>query len=107
MQAMIAAAHSNGHIDETERQRIFTQVDTQDLSLADKASLFDELLQPLTLPLLVSKVPDAQTGIEVYAACASVIDLTQAQSQQYLSQLANQLCIPLELTQAIQQELLV
>ncbi len=28
MQAMIAAAHSNGHIDETERQRIFTQVDT-------------------------------------------------------------------------------
>ena len=56
---------------------------------------------------MVSKVPDAQKGIEVYAACASVIDLTQAQSQQYFSQLANQLCIPLELTQAIQQELLV
>ncbi len=105
MRAMITAAHCDGHIDDNERQRIFAQVDTMELSVQEKASLFDELRKPLDLNNLVSQVPNAQTGIEVYAASASAIDLDEQHSQAYLQALANQLCIPTELTASIQQQL--
>ncbi|MCF2856689.1 tellurite resistance TerB family protein [Pseudoalteromonas sp. SMS1] len=105
MRAMIAAAYADGHIDETERQKIFAQVETMALSVPEKAMLFDELRKPMSLVELVQAVPDAQTGIEVYAASASAIDLQQGVSQQYLQTLANQLCLPRELVQSIHKEL--
>lgn len=105
MRAMIAAAFADGHIDETERQKIFAQVETMDLSVHEKAMLFDELRKPMSLPALVAEVPDAQTGIEVYAASASAIDLSQPASQDYLQSLANQLCLPSELVGSIHQQL--
>ena len=105
MRAMIAAAYADGHIDEAERQRIFAQVESMDLSVHEKAMLFDELRKPLSLPELVAQVPNAQSGIEVYAASASAIDASQAQSQDFLNQLSQQLCIPRELVQSIHQQL--
>lgn len=105
MRAMIAAAFADGHIDETERQKIFAQVESMDLSVHEKAMLFDELRKPMSLSALVAEVPNAQTGIEVYAASASAIDLTQAASEQYLQSLANQLCLPNELVTNIHQQL--
>ncbi|AOT06890.1 tellurite resistance TerB family protein [Pseudoalteromonas luteoviolacea] len=105
MRAMIAAAYADGHIDETERQKIFAQVETMTLSVHEKAMLFDELRRPLSLTELVQAVPNAQTGIEVYAASASAIDLHQTVSQQYLQTLARQLCIPKELVHSIHQQL--
>lgn len=105
MRAMIAAAYADGHIDETERQKIFAQVESMELSLQEKAMLFDELRKPMTLFELVQAVPDAQTGIEVYAASVSAIDLQQPLSGQYLDALANQLCLPRELVNSIHQQL--
>ncbi|ESP92625.1 MULTISPECIES: tellurite resistance TerB family protein [Pseudoalteromonas] len=105
MRAMIAAAYADGHIDETERQKIFAQVETMTLSVQEKAMLFDELRAPMSLNELVAAVPNAQTGIEVYAASASAIDLKQAVSLQYLQALANQLCLPRELVNSIHQQL--
>ncbi len=105
MRAMISAANADGHIDDSERSRIFSQVDSMDLTIEEKATLFDELRRPLSLSELISEVPNAQTGIEVYAASASAIDLNEQCSQHYLQQLASQLCIPTELTYNIQQEL--
>ena len=105
MRAMIAAAYADGHIDETERQKIFSQVETMELTVNEKAMLFDELRKPMTLNELVQAIPDAQTGIEVYAASASAIDLSQPISGQYLDALANQLCLPRELVQSIHHQL--
>lgn len=105
MRAMISAAHSDGHIDDNERSRIFQQVDNMDLSVEDKATLFDEMRRPLNMQSLVAQVPNAQTGIEVYAASASALDLNQHNSQEYLQALASQLCIPSELSSSIHQQL--
>lgn len=107
MRAMIAAAYADGHIDETERQKISAQVETMELTVNEKAMLFDELRKPMTLSELVQSVPDAQTGIEVYAASVSAIDLNQSISGQYLEALANQLCLPRELVQSIHHQLTV
>jgi uncharacterized membrane protein YebE (DUF533 family) len=105
MRAMITAAHADGHIDETERQRIFAQVETMELSVAEKAMLFDELRKPLSLQQLVQQVPNAQTGIEVYAASASAIDTSDPSSEAFLQALSQQLCIPSELVESIHQQL--
>lgn len=105
MRAMIAAAYADGHIDDTERQKIFAQVDTLELSAQEKAMLFDELRKPMQLSELVNAVPNAQMGIEVYVASASAIDLNQSISKHYLEALANQLCIPNELIDNIHQQL--
>lgn len=107
MRAMIAAAYADGHIDDIERTKIFNQVESMTLSVNEKAMLFDELRQPLTLSELVQSVPNAQIGIEVYAASASAIDLNQQVSQQYLQALAQQLCIPRELVVSIHNQLKV
>ncbi|WP_347393291.1 tellurite resistance TerB family protein [Pseudoalteromonas pernae] len=105
MRAMIAAAYADGHIDEFERQKIFASVEHMDLTVNEKAMLFDELRKPMMLSELVAAVPNAQTGIEVYAASASAIDLKQPVSGQYLQALANQLCLPQELVSSIHKEL--
>ncbi|MBE1300346.1 MAG: DUF533 domain-containing protein [Alteromonadaceae bacterium] len=104
MRAMIAAAYADGHIDANEQQRIFAQVENLDLSTAEKASLFDELRNPLSLEHLVAKVPDAETGAEVYAASLLAIDERQVASQQYLQQLSTLLCIPIELKAMLEQQ---
>jgi len=56
MRAMIAAAHADGHIDDNERQRIFAQVETMELSVQEKAMLFDELRKPLSMAELVAQL---------------------------------------------------
>lgn len=104
MQAMIAAAYADGHIDNDEQQRIFNQVEEMELSTAEKASLFDELRRPKSMQQIVAKVPDAETGVEVYAASLLAIDDRLSVSQQYLDNLANQLCIPRELRSAIHNQ---
>jgi len=104
LRAMIAAAYADGHIDEMERQRIFDRVEQMDLSVADKASLFDELRRPLSLPELVAKVPNSQAAVEVYAASLLAIDEYQPASANYLQQLANQLCLPRDLVSSLHQQ---
>ena len=104
LRAMIAAAYADGHIDQQEKQRIFDQVEEMDLSTADKAALFDELRQPLALESLIRLVPNAETGIEVYAASLLAIDESQSASVRYLGQLAASLRLPDELVRSVHQE---
>lgn len=104
MQAMIAAAYADGHIDADEQQRIYSQVEQLELSVTEKASLFDELRNPKTMEQIVAKVSDAETGIEIYAASLLAIDESQVISQEYLNQLSMRLCIPSELINSIHQQ---
>lgn len=103
LRAMIAAAHADGHIDQTERMKIFDQVDGMDLSMDDKSSLFDEMRRPLNLEQLVDKVTCSEAAAEVYAISALAIDLSQDRSRIYLDQLARMLCIPSQLQHTLEQ----
>jgi uncharacterized membrane protein YebE (DUF533 family) len=104
LRAMITAANADGHIDDNERQRIYHQVDKFDLSTDDKAKLFDELRNPLSLEQLVDVVPDSQTAIEVYTASLLAIDEQQSASQYYLGHLASSMELPLELVEAMHKQ---
>ncbi len=104
LRAMITAANADGHIDESERDRIYQQVDKLDLSVQDKASLFDELRNPLTLDRLVHAVSNSETAVEVYAASLLAIDESQPESMGYLNRLASSLLIPRELVSALHEQ---
>lgn len=104
LRAMITAANADGHIDGGERERIYKQVETMDLSVADKAALFDELRKPLNLEQLVAQVPNSETALEVYAASLIAIDSSQPASSGYLRSLASYLCIPQELVSALHRQ---
>ncbi len=101
LRAMITAANADGHIDENERQQIYQQVDNLQLSIEDKAGLFDELRKPLSLQELVNAVPNSETAVEVYAASVLAIDERQGASKDYLNRLASSLLIPRELVNAV------
>lgn len=104
MRAMIAAANADGHIDESERQRIYDQVEHLELTTQDKASLFDELRKPLSLEQLVATVPNSEMAVEVYAASVLAIDEQQPAAQEYLNELAFAMMIPRELVAAVHEQ---
>ncbi len=101
LRAMIAAAYADGHIDSAEQQRIFEQVETMELNSAEKATLFDELRNPLPLQGIIKLVPNMETAVEVYALSLLAIDESQPASVGYLRELASRL----ELPQALVNEL--
>lgn len=103
LRAMVSAAHADGHIDQTERMKIFDQVDGMDLSTEDKSSLFDEMRNPLSIEQLVDKVPCSEAAAEVYTISALAIDLSEKRSRLYLDKLARMLSIPPRLQDALEQ----
>ncbi len=94
LRAMIAAAYSDGHIDDAEQNRIFAEVDRMQLNSAEKALLFDELRNPLSMGALIRAVPSQEAAVEVYAASLVAIDETRAEGQLYLRSLASALSLP-------------
>ncbi|MFT5277049.1 MAG: uncharacterized membrane protein YebE (DUF533 family) [Glaciecola sp.] len=103
LRAMVAAAHADGHIDQTERMKIFDQVENMELSVEDKSSLFDEMRNPLSIEEIAAKVPCSEAATEVYAISALAVDLYQNDSRMYLDKLARMLCIPAELQEALER----
>jgi len=103
LRAMVAAAHADGHIDQTERMRIFDQVDSMDLSTEDKSSLFDEMRNPMDIEQLVAEVPCSEAAAEVYAISALALNLSESDSRIYLDKLARLLCIPSQLQHALEE----
>lgn len=102
LRAMVAAANADGHIDKTERMKIFDQVDSMDLSTEDKSSLFDEMRNPMSIEQLVAEVPCSEAATEVYAISAIALDLSHGNSRIYLDKLARQLFIPSQLQYSLE-----
>ena len=104
LRAMIAAAYSDGHIDSAEQNRIFAEVERMRLSNEEKALLFDELRNPLSMQDLIKAVPSQEAAVEVYAASLVAIDETTADGQLYLRSLAAALSLPDELVVSMYEQ---
>ncbi len=104
LRAMIAAAYSDGHIDNDEQGRIFAEVERMRLSNEEKALLFDELRNPLSMQALIKAVPSQEAAVEVYAASLVAIDETTPDGQLYLRSLAAALSLPDELVISLYEQ---
>ena len=104
IKAMIAAAKSDGHIDEVEQKRIFNAVEQMSLSSEMKGLVFDLLRQPIYIEELAHGAQGMEQKSEVYLASCLTIDLDNPAEHSYLNKLAGALNLPVDLAQQIKSQ---
>jgi uncharacterized membrane protein YebE (DUF533 family) len=94
VQAMIAAAKADGHIDAGEQGRIFQAVEQQGLDAEAKAFVFDALSKPSDLDAVVRAARNDAQKSEIYLAARLAIDPDQPAERAFLEALAHKLALP-------------
>ncbi len=97
MRSMIAAAHADNHMDANEQRLIMAQLDTMELSQQEKAMVFDEFRNPLSLEDLAALATRRELAVEIYAAAALVLDENVPAAGRALDELAARLELPADL----------
>ena len=105
IQAMIAAACADGHLDGDERERIMQQVSAAELAADEKALVIDAMQNPPSQMQLCQGVDCPELAAEVYMASALAVDETRTEAGLYLDALAYRLGIPEGLVQQIHNQL--
>ncbi|SNY41694.1 Uncharacterized membrane protein YebE, DUF533 family [Arsukibacterium tuosuense] len=102
--AVIAAAKSDGHIDDREREIIDAEVAkfTRDASLLRWIDA--ELQKPLDPVTIASAASSQEIAAEMYLVSVLVIDEESFMERSYLNELAKQLKLPVELQQEIKKQ---
>lgn len=95
--AMIAAAKADGHIDAKEQTVIFEQVEKMSLDAESKAFVFDALRKPVDVDALVAGVQGMEQASEVYLVSRVAIDIDHPAERAYLQVLAHRLNLPADL----------
>ena len=95
--AMIAAAKADGHVDAAEMKTIFDRVEKMSLDAESKAFVFDALSQATDIDSLVSAVNGVEQAAEVYLVSRLAVDVDHPAERIYLDVLANKLSLPREL----------
>lgn len=101
VRAMVGAAKADGHIDATEQQRLFAEVERLGLDAEAKAYVFDLLRQDVDVGSLVAAVSTPEQGAELYLAARLAIDADQPAERAYLDTLATRLGLPAELRMSL------
>ena len=104
IQAMIAAACADGHLDTGERERIMGRVSEAGLDADEKALVFDALQAPLSLSELSQQVDCPELATEVYMASLLAVDVSRIEAELYLDALAFRLGLPPELVKQMHRQ---
>jgi uncharacterized membrane protein YebE (DUF533 family) len=97
IEAMVAAAKADGHVDAEEQRRLFAEVERAGLDAESKAFVFDLLAKPADLASLSAKAANPQQAGELYLASRIAIDPDEPAERAYLDALAARLQLPVEL----------
>lgn len=91
VRAMIAAAKSDGHIDDTERARIMDKIQLSGLGAEAQSFIEKELAAPTDVDALVSAAVSEEQKVELYTASRLAIDPDSRAERGYLDLLAGRL----------------
>lgn len=94
VRAMIAAAKSDGHIDEAERRRIGDKVKLAGIEAEAEQFLAEELKRPVDVEALVKTARTDAQKVELYTASRLAIDPDSRAERGYLDMLAGRLKLP-------------
>jgi uncharacterized membrane protein YebE (DUF533 family) len=94
LRAMIAAAKSDGHMDERERGLVEAELTRLDADPATRRWVEDELQRPVEPAEVARSATSPEMGAEVYLASLLVADQTTTMERAYLDELARQLKLP-------------
>lgn len=99
VRAMISAAKSDGHIDQTEHARISEQITALQLGPEEKAFLFDAFSANAD-PIMIAKLARTEEqSAELYLVSSLVIDPDDPAEMQYMERLSDGLRLSHELRQ--------
>ena len=104
VQAMVAAANSDGEIDEQEHQSIHERIAAAGLSSEERSFLDQQLAAPPTLEQVLSQVKDPRFGVQVYAVSLAAIEVDTDTEKRYLARLRSGLGLPPEVVQHLHEE---
>lgn len=94
VRAMIAAANSDGHVDEEERSRIADRLSVAGMAEDAKAFIDEELQNPTSLQDIVATAQTDAQKVELYTASRLAIDPDLRAERGYLDLLAGRLGLP-------------
>jgi len=101
LRTMVAAAASDGMIDEAERQRIVSGLVEAGIDPQASRWLEKEMASPADVEELAASVADPETAAQVYAAARITINPDTIQEREFLHQLA----VALDLDPAIRAQI--
>jgi uncharacterized membrane protein YebE (DUF533 family) len=104
IEAMVAAAKADGHVDAEEQRRLFTEVERIGLDSESKAYVFDLLTKPADLAKLGTRVANQEQAGELYLASRLAIDPDHPAERAYLDALASRLQLPAELRAHLEKQ---
>lgn len=97
LKAMIAAAKSDGHMDDRERGVVEAELKRLDADQATRRWVEDELRSPVEPAEVARAATSPEMGAEIYLASVLVADETTTMERAYLDELARQLKLAPEL----------
>ncbi len=102
LKAMIAAAKSDGHVDEREKALVDGELLRTQADPELRAWVTTELARPLDAADVAAAVSSPQMAAEVYLASLLVVDDTSPAERAYLDALATKLSLPAELKASLE-----
>lgn len=94
VRAMIAAAKSDGHIDDAERQKIGDRLKLSGIDSDAEQFMMRELARPADVEALVASAKTEAQKVELYTASRLAIDPDSRAERGYLDMLAGRLKLP-------------
>ena len=94
LKAMIAAAKSDGHMDDRERELVEAEMHRLEPDPALRAWVDSELRRPVEPAEVAAVAQSPEMAAEVYLASALVVDTTSTMERAYLDALATALRLP-------------
>ena len=104
LKAIIAAAKSDGHVNDEERDRIDHAVQAMGASPEVSAFVHDELQKSLDPADVARGVTCMEEAAEIYLASVVMVDEQNFMERAYLNELANQLNLQPELVKKLEQQ---
>jgi uncharacterized membrane protein YebE (DUF533 family) len=104
VRAMIAAARSDGHIDDAERQHIVAKIKSFGMEQDITSFLLGELESGADARSIAALADSPEAAAEIYLASAMVIDFEDQKERDYMNELAKGLKLEPELARSLERE---
>jgi len=105
IEAMIAAAHADGHVDQAEQKAIFQAIGKLPLEAGDKAAIFDALQSPPEPETIAGYANGLEQASELYLVSRLAIEPDHPQEKLYLERLSGALGLPDGLVEELEREM--
>ncbi|PIE57853.1 MAG: protein YebE [Desulfobulbus propionicus] len=104
IQVMIAAAHADGTLDETEEQRILEQLQGAELTREETLFLLDELHNPKSVEELVQGMKEPSVAKTMYMLAATAMEIDTEAERLWLDRLGEALGLSSGMQAFLQQQ---